>query len=91
MESLLSSYKFYIKYPNKIKKNIYEETYYGKKIIDPDGKERNLINERKKKIKNNIQIISYLKKIKPGKILDIGCGYGWILSSINNKLKKFGI
>ena len=31
MESLLSSYKFYIKYPNKIKKNIYEETYYGKK------------------------------------------------------------
>ena len=51
MESLLSSYKFYIKYPNKIKKNIYEETYYGKKIIDPDGKERNLINERKKKLK----------------------------------------
>ena len=36
---------------------------------------------KEKKIKNNIQIISYLKKLLPGKILDIGCGYGWILSS----------
>lgn len=91
MESLLSTGNFYVKYPNKIEKDIYEESYYGTKIIDPDGKKRNLISERKKKIKNNTKIISFLKNIKPGKILDIGCGYGWILSSINKEWKKFGI
>ena len=91
MKNLLTNNKFFVKFPNKIKKDAYEEKYYGKKVIDPDGKVRNLSNERKKKIKNNFEFISNLKKMTPGKILDIGCGYGWILSSLNNKWKKFGI
>ena len=33
----------------------------------------------------------YLNENKPGKILDVGCGHGWLLSSLNYKWNKFGL
>ena len=89
-EKILSSKrKFYISI--KKKKEINYENYY-KKPKDPDGKIRILKNEKNYKLTQFKIILNYLSKIKGGKILDIGCGYGWLLSVLNkNKWKRYGV
>ena len=89
VRQLLLSKKFYVKY-NRGKNKSFEKNYHGI-VKDPDGKIRNLVNERKYKISQLKHIINYLRNIKPGKILDVGCGHGWMLSALNKKWKKFGI
>jgi 2-polyprenyl-3-methyl-5-hydroxy-6-metoxy-1,4-benzoquinol methylase len=89
VRKLLISKKFYVK-NNSNKINLFEENYHGT-IKDPDGKIRNLITEKKYKISQLKFIIKFLKNYKPGKILDVGCGHGWLLSVLNKKWKKFGI
>tara|TARA_Y100000992_G_C21253725_1_gene487343 strand:- start:612 stop:1361 length:750 start_codon:yes stop_codon:yes gene_type:complete len=89
VRKLLITKKFYVKY-NRHKKNSFEENYHST-IKDPDGKIRNLINEKKFKISQLKFIIKFLKNCKPGKILDVGCGHGWLLSALNKNWKKFGI
>lgn len=89
IRNLLTNGKFYVKY-NRSKKYSFENKYHGV-IKDPDGKIRNLNYERKYKISQFKHILNYLNKKKPGKILDLGCGHGWLLSALNNKWKKFGL
>jgi 2-polyprenyl-3-methyl-5-hydroxy-6-metoxy-1,4-benzoquinol methylase len=89
LRKLLISKKFYIKH-NRNKKNSFEKKYHGI-IKDPDGKIRNLITEKKYKLLQLSFIIKFLKKTKPGKILDVGCGHGWLLSALDKKYKKFGV
>ena len=55
----------------------YEENYH-KLVKDPDGKVRNLINEREYKLSQMQYVLSYLQRTKPSKILDVGCGHGWL-------------
>ena len=91
MKNLLSTGSYYFKYNRvKFEKNKFEENYHSI-VLDPDGNKRNLILEKKYKLKQINEIINFLKKQKPGKILDIGCGHGWLLSTLNNKWKKFGL
>ena len=87
VRDLLLSKKFYLKL-RRYKKIKYEKNYHGV-IIDPDGKKRNLLKERKFKLKQMKYILSYLKKQKPGKILDAGCGHGWLMSALNSKWNKY--
>tara|TARA_B110000971_G_C20027426_1_gene509676 strand:- start:685 stop:1431 length:747 start_codon:yes stop_codon:yes gene_type:complete len=68
----------------------YEESYHML-AIDPDGKERKLLDEREHSLAATKEISDFLSDIKPGKVLDIGCGPGWILSSLNNNWEKHGI
>jgi len=68
----------------------YEEEYHSI-TIDPDGNKRNLLEEKSTYLKGVIEITSYLNNLTGGKILDIGCGLGWILSSLDNKWDKYGI
>ena len=89
VKKLLITKKYYVKI-NRHKNHSYEESYHGI-VKDPDGKKRNLINERNYKISQLKYIINYLKKLSPKKILDVGCGHGWLLSTLNNDWKKFGI
>ena len=89
IKSLLVSEKFYLKIKRR-KKIKYEKNYHGV-VVDPDGKKRNLLKERKYKLKQLKYILSYLKKQNPGKLLDIGCGHGWLMSALNNKWNKYGI
>jgi 2-polyprenyl-3-methyl-5-hydroxy-6-metoxy-1,4-benzoquinol methylase len=72
------------------KKLTYESDYWGV-VKDPDGKERNLIKEWEQQVKNLEHIIDFLKEVKPGKLLDIGCGAGFLLSVLNNKWDKYGV
>lgn len=82
-EKLLINKKYFI--PIRRNKKINYKNYY-KNSIDPDGKKRLLVNEKKEKIKQFKVVLDFLKKDKKsGKILDIGCGYGWMLSMLNKK------
>lgn len=71
-------------------KNKFEKNYH-KVTSDPDEKERNLLKERNYSLSQNPEITSFLDSIEPGKILDFGCGLGWILSYLNNDWDKHGI
>ena len=68
----------------------YEENYHMI-TIDPDGKERKLLDEREYSLSATKEISDFLLNIKPGKILDVGCGPGWILSSLNDNWEKHGV
>ena len=69
---------------------LYEEKYWGK-IIDPDGAARDRKKERTKRIKECKQEIDYINTLKPGKILDVGCGLGFLLSAVKKTWDKYGV
>ena len=89
INNLLVTKKYYVTIPAVKKKPSFEEEYHFKSV-DPDGKKRNLLNERKNYLANNKHVINFLRNSKPGKIIDIGCGLGWSLSCLNSKWDKYG-
>jgi len=68
----------------------YEEEYH-EVTIDPDGNTRNLLHERERWLSCVKEITDYLNQQEPKKILDIGCGLGWLLSSLSDEWDKYGI
>ena len=89
IENLLLSNKYYVTIIPEKKKSFFEANYHFK-TIDPDGKKRNLLKERKSYLYNNKHISKVLKKSKPGRIIDIGCGLGWNMSILGKKWDKYG-
>ena len=61
--------------------------------MDPDGKKRNRFSkiEKIKFYKNNRNLIKKINLLKAKKILDLGCGNGFLLSMLSNKFKKTGV
>lgn len=93
LSKIMSSLYENLDYYAKIEKDgevEYEEEYH-KITIDPDGIVRDLLNEREKSLAGVKEITEYLNKLRPGKILDIGCGLGWILSTLNEEWDKNGV
>ena len=80
------------KYYTKIKPQSqnYEQDYWGI-IKDPDGNVRDRLQEREKFLKNIKTEIDYINNLKPSKILDAGCGLGFLLSGISDKHEKYGL
>ena len=94
LDKLYLTNDYYIKRPINTKIR-FEEDYHDI-VIDPDGIERNLISaqERSHKLRNfSAEVVEELNRsLKGGKILDIGCGPGWILSTLKDqKWEKFGV
>ena len=60
--------------------------------IDPDGKKRfrHSIKEFKQFAINQDYIIKFINNKNTMKVLDVGCGIGYLLSKISSKHKKFG-
>jgi len=88
---------FYTLFPNKYyfsrkitDKVDYEESYW-KEITDPDGKKRNRLLEREQCLEDLRDVLSFINAMKPGKILDIGCGLGYLLSGVSDKWSKYGV
>lgn len=90
IDQLMINKKYFVKIKPAVKKISYEENYH-KISLDPDGKKRELFREKDIFLKNNKHIINYLKKSKPGKIIDLGCGMGWFMSKLNSDWEKYGI
>jgi 2-polyprenyl-3-methyl-5-hydroxy-6-metoxy-1,4-benzoquinol methylase len=69
----------------------YEDSYW-EKSFDPDGNERILMNERDEYLRNRFVLdLKFLKKIKPGKILDAGAGFGFFLSALSSEWEKHAL
>ena len=68
----------------------YEESYWGV-VTDPDGKVRNLCDEREKFLANVKSEVEFINALPPSKIIDVGCGLGFLLSAIDDKHQKFGL
>jgi 2-polyprenyl-3-methyl-5-hydroxy-6-metoxy-1,4-benzoquinol methylase len=89
----LSNKQFYIKREISQKDNDlsnYEDNYWHI-IKDPDGNIRNRLEEREIYLDDIKQELDYINALKPGKVLDIGCGLGFFLSGISDKWDKYGI
>jgi SAM-dependent methyltransferase len=67
----------------------FESDYWGT-VTDPDGRSRNLLEERLQKIEDQKQEIGFINQLNPGKVLDIGCGPGFTLSGIHDVWEKYG-
>jgi len=77
-------------FQNPISEYSYSENYWIN-AIDPDGKEKDQTKLKEFKLKNWYgEIPEFVKNKKPGKIFDVGCGLGYLLSSIPNTWKKYG-
>jgi len=67
------------------------ENDYHEVSKDPDGKVRELLNERDHNLSGIKEVTDHLDNTQPGRILDIGCGPGWLLSYLSEKWDKNGI
>lgn len=56
------------------------EKDYHDVAIDPDGNIRELLKEREHNLNSINEITTFMDGLHPGRILDIGCGPGWLLS-----------
>jgi 2-polyprenyl-3-methyl-5-hydroxy-6-metoxy-1,4-benzoquinol methylase len=78
-------------YQNPVLDYVYEENYWGT-IKDPDGNIRDLTTEREFKIKNwYCGTVDYVNSLTPGKILDVGAGLGFFLSSLSDDWNKHAL
>tara|TARA_B110000259_G_C14019127_1_gene402402 strand:+ start:855 stop:1610 length:756 start_codon:yes stop_codon:yes gene_type:complete len=78
---------------NITRESFLKDEYWNlKNLIDPDGKKRNLITEKKKKLTDLKNEIKFIKdKKKGGSIIDLGSGLGHFLSGFDKNWKKVGI
>ncbi|MDL1894810.1 SIS domain-containing protein [Anaerolineae bacterium CFX7] len=68
----------------------YEEAYWGT-IVDPDGNVRDRLQEREKHLEDIKQELTFLNNLPPGRILDMGCGLGFLLSGLSAEWEKYGV
>jgi ribosomal-protein-alanine N-acetyltransferase len=82
--------RYYWEY--KRQTSVYEEEYWGK-VKDPDGQLRDMLSsgEKGKQIEDLKPIIDRLNCLSGGKLLDVGCGPGFLLSAINSQWEKYGV
>lgn len=59
--------------------------------VDPDGKTRNRREERDQYLKDLTDEVEWLNSLEPGVALDVGCGFGWLLSALPDGWTKYGL
>jgi SAM-dependent methyltransferase len=70
----------------------FEEAYWGV-VTDPDGVERNRLSEDERQaFLTNIETeLQSIHNLAPGRILDVGCGPGYLLSGIDKEWECHGV
>jgi 2-polyprenyl-3-methyl-5-hydroxy-6-metoxy-1,4-benzoquinol methylase len=80
----------YYKRREPVRPSEFEEGYWGV-VKDPDGKVRDLAKERDKKVEDLATELAFVNKLPPGRILDVGCGLGHLLSGVDPRWERHGI
>ncbi|MFH1982550.1 MAG: class I SAM-dependent methyltransferase [Pseudomonadota bacterium] len=66
----------------------YDDGYWGV-VTDPDGMRRDLLKERRRRLKNWYGAVpEVIDQLPDARILDIGCGPGHLLSAVSNRHEK---
>lgn len=68
----------------------YEESYWGV-ITDPDGNVRDRRLERAQHLDDLKAELAFIHSLPPGKLLDVGCGLGFLLSGIEQGWECHGV
>jgi CMP-N,N'-diacetyllegionaminic acid synthase len=68
----------------------YEGAYWGT-ITDPDGKTRDRTAECQQHLDDLASELAFIRSLRPGRFLDIGCGLGFLLSGIPEGWEKHGV
>lgn len=68
----------------------YEQAYWGT-VTDPDGVVRNRSEEREKFLASVQTELSIIDHQPAGRLLDIGCGLGFLLSGIDSEWERHGV
>jgi SAM-dependent methyltransferase len=89
MQNLYQSGKYYASIGGRANAEFEED--YWELIKDPDGAVRNRLLERDSFISDISLELDFIKSLKPGKVLDVGCGLGWLLSALDDKWLKYGL
>ena len=90
MRQYLLNDRYYESRASGLKYNYYREGYYQDKT-DPDGVPRNAQGERERKLEDCKEELSFINNLSPGTILDVGCGYGHMLSGVEDTWYKCGL
>ena len=86
IEALLRDRKYFTKRSGS---RDYEEAYWGL-VRDPDGNLRDRKEEKDIYLQRHKEKVDYLNKLS-GRIIDVGCGYGFLLYGLNDNWEKFGV
>lgn len=68
----------------------FEEDYWGT-VTDPDGVTRDLTAERERRIEDVKEELAQIHSLPAGRILDVGCGLGYLLSAVDSRWEKHGV
>ena len=80
MQQLYETGDYFAPLPSRADSNV--DTYWTQ-AVDPDGRARDRFAERESYLANITTELEYIAALSPGRILDIGCGPGWLLSAID--------
>lgn len=68
----------------------FEQAYWGV-ITDPDGTVRDRRTERERSLEDTAEEISMIESFPGKRILDVGCGLGFLLSGLSDRWEKHGL
>lgn len=68
----------------------FEGGYWGV-VRDPDGVLRDRRLERDLFLEDAAEELTFLRRLPPGRILDVGCGLGFLLSALEDGWDRYGI
>lgn len=89
MRGLYETDAFYVSVPPGEAAGFEEE--YWHVVVDPDGNARDRLVERDRTLADLGTELAFLRSLPGGRILDAGCGLGWLLSALGDEWDRCGL